>query len=75
MGLSISRSLIEVYGGTLYFNSEFGKGSTFYFTLPIETAERDNLLNFLMFLLILNITTWFRFSVAVMGYYPAVHCK
>jgi C4-dicarboxylate-specific signal transduction histidine kinase len=40
MGLSISRSLIEAYGGTLYFNSELGKGSTFYFTLPIETAER-----------------------------------
>ncbi|MFI3187062.1 MAG: ATP-binding protein, partial [Methylococcaceae bacterium] len=34
MGLSISRSLIEAYGGTLYFNSELGKGSTFYFTLP-----------------------------------------
>jgi signal transduction histidine kinase len=83
MGLSISRSLIEAYGGTLYFNSELGKGSTFYFTLPIETSERErererernNLLNFLMFLLIFNITTWFRFSVAVMGYYPAVHCK
>jgi PAS domain S-box-containing protein len=41
MGLSISRSLIEAYGGTLYFNSELGKGSTFYFTLPIETAERE----------------------------------
>jgi PAS domain S-box-containing protein len=31
MGLSISRSLIEAYEGTLYFDSEFGKGSTFYF--------------------------------------------
>ncbi|WP_262965706.1 ATP-binding protein [Methylobacter psychrophilus] len=41
MGLSISRSLIESYGGTLYFNSELGKGSTFYFTLPIETANRS----------------------------------
>jgi C4-dicarboxylate-specific signal transduction histidine kinase len=40
MGLSISRSLIEAYGGTLYFNSEPGKGSTFYFTLPIKTVER-----------------------------------
>ena len=35
MGLSISRSLIEAHKGTLYFNSAFGKGSTFYFTLPI----------------------------------------
>jgi signal transduction histidine kinase len=35
MGLSISRSLIEAHNGTLHFNSQFGKGSTFYFTLPI----------------------------------------
>ncbi len=36
MGLSISRSLIEAHEGTLYFNSKPGKGSTFYFTLPIR---------------------------------------
>jgi len=35
MGLSISRSIIEAHDGTLYFNSELGKGTTFYFTLPI----------------------------------------
>ncbi len=35
MGLSISRSLIEAHNGTLSFNSEFGKGCTFYFILPI----------------------------------------
>ncbi len=35
MGLSISRSLIEAHKGTLHFNSQYGKGSTFYFTLPI----------------------------------------
>ncbi|HEY5139901.1 MAG TPA: PAS domain S-box protein, partial [Methylococcales bacterium] len=36
MGLSISRSIIEAHEGTLFFNSEHGKGSTFYFTLPIR---------------------------------------
>jgi len=34
MGLSISRSLIEAHEGTLHFNSQPGKGSSFYFTLP-----------------------------------------
>lgn len=34
MGLSISRSLVEAHNGTLHFNSEPGKGTTFYFTLP-----------------------------------------
>jgi C4-dicarboxylate-specific signal transduction histidine kinase len=42
MGLSISRSLIEAHEGTLNFNSEFGKGTTFYFTLPIETTKRED---------------------------------
>ncbi|MDP3589598.1 MAG: ATP-binding protein [Methylobacter sp.] len=36
MGLSISRSLIEAHKGALSFNSILGKGTTFYFTLPIE---------------------------------------
>ena len=36
MGLSISRSIIEAHEGTLNFNSEPGKGSTFYFTLPVQ---------------------------------------
>ena len=37
MGLSISRSLVEAHEGSLRFNSEPGKGSTFYFTLPIPS--------------------------------------
>lgn len=36
MGLSICRSIIEAHKGILRFNSEPGKGTTFYFTLPIE---------------------------------------
>ncbi|OQK15676.1 hypothetical protein AU255_15790 [Methyloprofundus sedimenti] len=35
MGLSISQSLIRAHGGMLRFRSSKGKGSTFYFTLPI----------------------------------------
>jgi signal transduction histidine kinase len=37
MGLSISRSLIEAHEGSLYFNSQAKKGTSFYFTLPIWT--------------------------------------
>lgn len=36
MGLSISRSLIEAHEGSLHFNSQPWKGTTFYFTLPIR---------------------------------------
>lgn len=44
MGLSISRSLIEAHEGTFYFNSEPGKGTTFYFTLPMQkqSSEPEN---------------------------------
>jgi PAS domain S-box-containing protein len=38
MGLSISRSLIEAHDGTLHFNSQHGKGTSFYFTLPIPSV-------------------------------------
>ncbi|MDO9267957.1 MAG: PAS domain S-box protein [Methylobacter sp.] len=38
MGLSISRSLIEAHEGTLHFNSKPGKGTTFYFTLPMQKS-------------------------------------
>lgn len=36
MGLSISQSIINANGGALTFNSKPGKGTTFYFTLPIQ---------------------------------------
>jgi signal transduction histidine kinase len=35
LGLNITRSLIELQGGRIWFESEFRKGTTFHFTLPI----------------------------------------
>lgn len=35
IGLSICRSLVEAHEGTLHFNSQPGKGTAFYFTLPV----------------------------------------
>jgi len=36
LGLFIAKSLVEAMGGKIWFDSEEGKGTTFYFTLPVE---------------------------------------
>jgi signal transduction histidine kinase len=38
LGLSISKAYVELLGGEIWFNSQPGEGSVFYFTLPWERA-------------------------------------
>jgi signal transduction histidine kinase len=41
LGLSISKKLVEVFGSSLFVESEPNKGSHFYFTAVFNTVERD----------------------------------
>jgi len=43
LGLSISKQLIELMGGNLELESEYGKGSSFYFTITLPNASRDDI--------------------------------
>lgn len=38
LGLSITRLLVDLHGGEIGMDSDIGKGSTFYFTLPLAGA-------------------------------------
>ena len=41
MGLAITESLVKLQGGSLGLESEPGKGSCFYFSLPMAKAVRE----------------------------------
>jgi len=39
LGLAISKRIVEMMGGSIWIESELGKGSTFVFTMPFENVE------------------------------------
>lgn len=41
LGLSITRQLVDLHGGRIWFDSQVGKGTTFFIALPIAETEPE----------------------------------
>jgi two-component system, OmpR family, sensor histidine kinase VicK len=41
LGLAIAKEMIHAHGGRIWATSEEGKGTTIYFTLPMESVQED----------------------------------